>query len=85
MAVSHRRVAEIGVPGMARKLRLDFPGATYHVINRGNYRSWIFQHAKTRAAFQTTLFQAGERSSWLLHAFGIMSNQLIGKSPSPRG
>jgi hypothetical protein len=25
---------------MARKLRLEFPGAIYHVINRGNYRSW---------------------------------------------
>ena len=35
---------------MARKLRLEFPGAIYHVINRGNYRSWIFQPAKTRAA-----------------------------------
>jgi hypothetical protein len=23
---------------MARKLRLEFPGAVYHVINRGNYR-----------------------------------------------
>jgi len=28
---------------MARKLRLEFPGACYHVINRGNYRSDIFR------------------------------------------
>jgi hypothetical protein len=25
---------------MARKLRLEFPGALYHIINRGNYRRW---------------------------------------------
>jgi len=24
-------------PAMARKLRIEFPGACYHVINRGNY------------------------------------------------
>ena len=28
---------------MARKLRGEFPGAIYHVINRGNYRQWIFR------------------------------------------
>jgi hypothetical protein len=27
---------------MARKLRLEFPGAIYHVISRGNYRQDIF-------------------------------------------
>jgi hypothetical protein len=53
-------VAEIGIPGLARKLRPEFPGVIYHVINRGHYRSWIFQHARNHAAFHTTLFQAGE-------------------------
>lgn len=28
---------------MARKLRLEFPGAIYHVINRGNYRTYFFK------------------------------------------
>ena len=50
---------------MARKLRLEYPGAIYHVINRGNYRSWIFREPKTRTAFQTCLFDACERSQWL--------------------
>ena len=70
---------------MPRKLRLEFPGAIYHVINRGNYRSWIFQHAKTRAAFQTTLFQACERSAWRLHAFVIMSNHFHLALETPLG
>jgi putative transposase len=28
---------------MARMLRIEFPGAVYHVINRGNYRTDIFR------------------------------------------
>jgi putative transposase len=59
---------------MARKLRLEFPGAIYHVINRGNYRSWIFQEETTKAAFEHCLFEACERSAWLLHAFVVMGN-----------
>lgn len=36
---------------MARKLRIEFAGARYHVINRGNYRSWIFKTSGARASF----------------------------------
>ena len=28
---------------MAPKVRVEYPGAYHHVINRGNYRSWIFE------------------------------------------
>jgi REP element-mobilizing transposase RayT len=59
---------------MAFRLRLQFPGAIYHVINRGNYRSWIFAHPKTKAAFESCLFDACARNRWLLHAFVVMSN-----------
>jgi putative transposase len=59
---------------MARKLRLEFPGAIYHVINRGNYRSWIFASPGAKQAFETCLFAACERCGWLLHAFVIMGN-----------
>ena len=31
---------------MARKLRLEYPGACYHVINRGNYRADVFAGSK---------------------------------------
>lgn len=70
---------------MPRKLRLEYPGAIYHVINRGNYRSWIFNEAKTRAAFQTCLFEACERSHWLLHAFVIMGNHFHLALETPLG
>ena len=55
---------------MARKLRLEFPGACYHVINRGN-RQWdVFRNEKTKDAFEVCLFEACEKSGWLLHALG---------------
>jgi putative transposase len=70
---------------MARKLRLEFPGAIYHIVNRGNYRSWIFHDEKTRTAFQAALFQACERSAWLLHAFAIMDNHFHVALETPLG
>lgn len=59
---------------MPRKLRLEFPGAIYHLINRGNYRSPVFETAGARQAFEECLFEACARSSWLLHAFVVMTN-----------
>ena len=59
---------------MARKLRLEFPGACYHVINRGNYRAAIFRTEGARAAFEQCVFETCEQSNWVLHAFVVMSN-----------
>ena len=59
---------------MPFKLRLEFPGAIYHAINRGNYRRWIFADDRTKTAFESCLFEACERCQWLLHAFVVMSN-----------
>jgi putative transposase len=59
---------------MARKLRLEYPGACYHVINRGNYRSDIFRTEGAKAAFEDCLFEACAKSDWVLHAFVIMRN-----------
>lgn len=70
---------------MARKLRLEYPGAIYHVINRGNYRTWIFREPKTRTAFQACLFEACERCQWLLHAFVIMGNHFHLAIETPLG
>jgi putative transposase len=70
---------------MARRLRLEFPGAIYHVINRGNYRTWIFADAATRAAFEACLFEACERTGWLLHAFVVMFNHYHLAVETPAG
>jgi putative transposase len=59
---------------MARKLRLEFAGACYHVINRGNYRRDLFALPGSAAAFERVLFECCQRFSWRLHAFVIMRN-----------
>ena len=62
---------------MARKLRLEYPGAIYHVINRGNYQADIFQTEGAKAACESCLFTACANSGWVLHVFVIMSNHVL--------
>ena len=70
---------------MARKLRVEYPGACYHVINRGNFQSKIFSAKGAAEAFERVLFQACERFGWNLSAFVIMSNHfhLAVETPEP--
>jgi putative transposase len=70
---------------MARKLRLEFPGAVYHVINRGNYRADVFATDKTKAAFEACLFQACAKSGWVLHAYVVMRNHYHLAVEAPQG
>ena len=39
---------------MARKLRVEYPGAIYHVLNRGDRREPIFQDNAERKRFLKT-------------------------------
>lgn len=70
---------------MPRKLRLEFPGACYHVINRGNYRADIFKSEGARAAFERCLFETCMKSNWVLHAFVVMRNHYHLAVETPEG
>lgn len=59
---------------MARKLRIEYEHALYHVINRGNYRTDVFASEGAKAAFEQCLFEASRKSGWVLHAFVVMRN-----------
>lgn len=59
---------------MARKPRLEFEGAVYHVISRGNYRSDVFSSEATKAAFLKCFDEACGKAGWVVHAWGVMSN-----------
>lgn len=59
---------------MPRAPRIEYPGAIYHVINRGNYRSWIFEDDGAKRSFEKCLFEACERAGWVLHAYCVMGN-----------
>jgi putative transposase len=59
---------------MARKLRLQYAGAVYHVINRGNYRRDIFETAGAAEAFLRVLREASETYGWEVFAYVVMRN-----------
>jgi len=40
--------------GMARRLRIQYPGAMYHVMNRGDQREAIFRDTEDRQRFLAT-------------------------------
>jgi hypothetical protein len=47
---------------MARKLRVQYPGAIYHVMNRGDRREAIFNDDNDRRLFLSTLGEACEKT-----------------------
>ena len=59
---------------MARPLRIEYPGALYHVTARGNARQDIFQDDDDRAAFLGIMCKATKRFNWLVHAYCLMGN-----------
>ena len=70
---------------MPRRLRIQFSGARYHVINRGNFRQSVFAATGAAAAFERTLAEAIERYQWRAHAFVILSTHfhLAIETPEP--
>ena len=59
---------------MARPLRVEYPGAAYHVINRGNAGENIFKLKSDRQKFLDYLQIAVERFMLKIHAFCLMDN-----------
>ena len=59
---------------MSRPLRLEFPGAVYHITARGNARNNIFLKDADRELFLAGLGEVVERFGWLCHAYCLMDN-----------
>ncbi len=57
---------------MARKLRLEFPGACYHVINRGNYRADIFRTEGPKPPSRRACLSAKTRSERAIEGYGAV-------------
>jgi crotonobetainyl-CoA:carnitine CoA-transferase CaiB-like acyl-CoA transferase len=49
---------------MSRKLRIEYPGAMYHVMNRGDQREDIFRDDQDRQKFLSTLGEACAKTDW---------------------
>jgi putative transposase len=68
---------------MARPLRVEYPGALYHVMNRGDRRQAIFRGDADRYLFLESLQAACEKTGWQIHAYCLMPNHfhLIPETP----
>jgi len=59
---------------LARPLRIEYPGAFYHAMSRGNEQKDIFKSTSDREKFLTYLASAAERYNAVFHAYCLMSN-----------
>src|SRR5882724_10300411 len=59
---------------MARPLRLEFPGAVYHVTSRSNGRAAIYLDDEDREAFLNVLGEVCRRTHWVCYAYCLMTN-----------
>jgi len=59
---------------MARKLRLQYEGAIYHLMSRGDRGEAIFRDDLDRRLFLKTLAEACEKTDWQVHAWCLMKN-----------
>jgi REP element-mobilizing transposase RayT len=59
---------------MARPLRIEYPGAFYHITSRGNEQKDVFKSQRDREKFLEYLASATERYGAVIHAYCLMGN-----------
>jgi len=69
---------------MGRFLRIEYPGAYYHVTSRGNERKDVFRNQADREQFLSYLESSVNRYDAVIHAYCLMSNHyhLLIETPS---
>jgi putative transposase len=70
---------------MARKMRVEYEGAIYHVMSRGNRQQAIFRDDDDRETFLRTLGQACLKASLEIHAYCLMDNHFHLVVETPQG
>lgn len=70
---------------MARKPRIEFAGAVYHVSNRGKSRRTLFGQPGPADVFERTLLEACRRCGWQLAAYCLMGDRYDLALTTPRG
>ena len=69
---------------MPRQLRIQYEGAIYHLMNRGDRREEIFHDEVDRKSFSQTLGLTCARTGWQVHAYCLMSNHFHLVIETPR-
>ncbi len=59
---------------MARPLRIEYPGAVYHITSRGNEKKPVYKDDQDRENFLFILDKVNKRYHWLCHAYCLMDN-----------
>lgn len=59
---------------MARPLRIQYPGALYHITARGNRKADIFLDDRDRTIFLEKLGTTIQNHNWICHAYCLMRN-----------
>jgi REP element-mobilizing transposase RayT len=70
---------------MPRPLRIEFEGAIYHVVNRGDRREPIFRDDADRKRFLETLGEACAKTDWQVQALCLMGNHFHLVVETPKG
>jgi len=70
---------------MARALRIEYPGAIYHLMSRGDRREPIFVDDTDRHRFLATLGEACTKTDWQVHAYCLMGNHFHLVVETPNG
>lgn len=70
---------------MARPLRIEYPGAYYHITSRGNEQKDIFKSQRDREKFLEYLESATTRYGAVIHAYCLMNNHFHLLVETPEG
>src|SRR4026208_485607 len=69
---------------MARPLRVEFPGAIYHLTSRGNARQKVFFPDADRELFLSTLAGVVGRYEWICRAYCLMAKHYHLRVETPK-
>lgn len=70
---------------MVRPLRIEYPGAFYHITSRGNERQEIFKGVRDRERFLSYLESSKERYRAVFHVYCLMRNHYHLLLETPEG
>jgi len=70
---------------MPSKVRIEYEGATYHVMIRGNQRQAIFADDRDREVFLKTVGETCERTKALIYSYVLRGNHYHLLMNTPRG
>lgn len=70
---------------MSRSLRIEFPGAFYHIMSRGNEKQAIYKNRQDRLRFLDYLESASTRYAAVIHCYCLMNNHYHLLLETPKG